>query len=325
MPALGIAAVSRASVLMAIGAAALASWPQASPRAAAQGRDVSTSFVVDRLERRYELHVPPQSPSGGLPLVVVLHGGGGADDPVSLIRQATRFDAKADTDGFAVVYPEAIDGYWNDGRKLRQYRSHAEDVDDIAFIQAVVQRVASTTAIDLSRVYLTGASNGGMMAYRIACERPQMFAAVAAVVANLPVAVSCRPPRPIPMLVMNGTEDPLMPWQGGEIGFGPQHLGEVLSADATTQTWAHSNRCSGVTETRTLPDQAPTDRTRVTQITYRDCEADVALYRIEGGGHAWPGTGQQPMRRIVAGRTSRDIDATDEIWRFFSHTALPRS
>lgn len=321
MPDFGTAAVSRARLLTAIGAAALAGWLQAPLGAAVQGRDVSASFFVDRVERGYELHVPAQIPPGGLPLVVVLHGGGD-DDPVRLIKQATRFDAKADTEGFAVVYPEAIDGHWNDGR-LRRDRSHAEDVDDIAFVHAVVERVASTTAIDLRRVYLVGASNGGMMAYRIACERPQFFAAVAAVVANLPVGLSCGPSRPVPMLVINGTDDPLMPWEGGKVRFGTQHLGAVLSAEATMQTWAHWNRCSGATETRTLPDQAPADRTRVTRITYSDCQADVALFRVEGGGHTWPGAGQQTVRRSAFGRTSRDIDATDEIWSFFSHTRAP--
>jgi polyhydroxybutyrate depolymerase len=163
-----------------------------------------------------------------------------------------------------------------------------------------------------------------MMAYRLACERPDRFVAVAAVAGNLPARLACRPARPVSVLVMNGTEDPLMPWNGGEVRFGPQRLGEVLSAERTVAGWVAVNACDTVPVVDQLPDRAPFDGTHVSRIEYPRCRAgaEVQLYRVEGGGHTWPGGPQETPRRVV-GRTSRDVDATDAIWSFFSKPPAP--
>ena len=286
--------------------------------------DIPGTISHGGFERRYELHVPPAlngaSPQAtGVPLVVVLHGGGGQDDPVSMIRDVTRFNAKADAEQFVVLYPKAIDGYWNDGRGVTRYRSHARNVDDVGFISKLIERVGEWIAIDRSRVYVTGASNGAMMAYRLACERPDRFATIAVVAGNLPERLDCRPAQPVSVLIVNGTEDPLMPWNGGEIRFGPQRLGQVLSTARTVDKWTTFNNCDRMPAVESLPNRAPLDGTRVTRISYSRCSggADVQLYRIEGGGHTWPGGPQQTAPRVV-GRVSRDVDATDVIWIFFA-------
>jgi polyhydroxybutyrate depolymerase len=243
---------------------------------------------------------------------VVLHGGGGRKDLVSAIRTLTRFDAKADREGALVLYPEAVDNYWNDGRGLSRYRSQAENVDDAGFIAALIGHVAQSTPIDRRRVYVTGASNGAMMAYRLACTQPDRFAAIAAVAGNLPARLECAPTRPTPVLIINGTADPLMPWKGGEVRAGAQRLGQVLSAPATADRWAAINRCD-------RPTEVPRDGTRVFRRDFGRCAAGsaVVVYRVEGGGHTWPGGPQQTAPALV-GRTSRDLNATDVIWDFFS-------
>jgi polyhydroxybutyrate depolymerase len=285
----------------------------------AEAADTAETIRHGGLRREYELHVPSSYSGQPAALVVVLHGGGGRDDLVAMIKELTRFNAKADAEGFLVLYPKAIENYWNDGREVGRYRSHVENVDDVGFISELVDHVAARTAIDRGRVYATGASNGAMMAYRLACERPDRFVAVAAVAGNLPVGLPCRPTRPVSVLVMNGTEDPLMPWEGGEVRFGAQRLGEVLSAEQTVARWVAFNGCHREPAVEILPDRAPLDGTRVSQTRYARCDggADVLLYRVEGGGHTWPGGPQETPRNIV-GRTSRDVDATDVIWRFFS-------
>jgi polyhydroxybutyrate depolymerase len=304
---------------VAVGVTAAAAIVAASVELTPFVPDSSGTIVSGGIERQYDLHVPPSRSDVQAPLVLVLHGGGGQDDAVGMIRDLTRFDALADTEQFVVAYPKAVDNYWNDGRGVRRYRSHAQNVDDVGFITALADRLAAEARVDRRRVYVTGASNGAMMAYRVACERPDRFAGIAAVAGNLPARLSCSPGRPIPVLVMNGTDDRLMPWNGGEVRFGPQRLGEVLSAEDTVARWVALNGCDRAPATDPIPDRAPRDGTRVTRQTYSRCSADteVELYRVEGGGHTWPGGPQQTAQRIV-GRTSRDIDATDVIWNFFS-------
>jgi polyhydroxybutyrate depolymerase len=283
------------------------------PEARIQG-----TFTFAGRDRRYTLHIPQAYAGAPAALTIVLHGGGSTDDPVQWIRSLTRFDAKADAEANLVLYPEAIEHYWNDGRGLRRYTSHVERVDDVGFIVSLVDHVAKTTPIDLRRVYVTGASNGGMMAFRLACERPERFAAVAVVAANLPVALGCAPAARVPVLIMNGTADPAMPWQGGEVRFGLQRLGEVRSALATAAHWARVNGCDLNPAVVMLPDRAPRDGTRVARADFQNCPPDgaVVLYRVDDGGHTWPGGPQQTPARIV-GPTSRDIDATDVIVDFF--------
>ena len=225
--------------------------------------DVATTMSFGGLERRYELHVPPSYTGTPVPLVVVLHGGGPSQEDVKIMKEVTGFDAKADAAGFLVVYPVAIEDAWNDGRGVTKYRSHRESIDDVGFITALVDRIASMTPIDRARVYVTGASNGGMMSYRLACDRPDRFAAVAAVIANVPTRLVCAPGHTVPVLVMNGTDDPMMPYEGGHVHFGSEQLGEVLSTDQTVAKWVQMNGCSSTPSTESLPNRAPLDGTRL--------------------------------------------------------------
>lgn len=191
--------------------------------------DSSGTILSGGLQRQYDLHVPPSRSDVPAPLVIVLHGGGGQEDAVAMIRDLTRFDALADAQQFVVAYPKAVDNYWNDGRGVRRYRSHVQNIDDVGFISALADHLAAEARIDRRRVYVTGASNGAMMAYRVACARPDRFAGIAAVAGNLPARLPCSPGWPIPVLVMNGTDDRLMPWNGAK-------------SDSGRSGWARSSR-----------------------------------------------------------------------------------
>jgi len=295
-----------------------------SPTVGVAGNDAASGSVVERmqfagLERSYLLHVP-SSRQEAMPLLIVLHGGSGnARRMVELTRK--RFDKLADGEGFLVAYPEGVEKHWNDGREIERYRAHREKIADTGFILAMIDHLAQRYNIDPRRVYAVGISNGGMMALRLACDASGRFAAVAAVAATMPADLQpqCNPANRLSVLLMHGTDDPLIPWKGGEIRIGRRHLGRILSAPDTAAFWVKQNRCRRAPISSELPDVEFDDDTRVRRETYRNCGhgTEVVLYAVDGGGHTWPG-GRQYLPAFLIGNTSRDIDASDVIWEFFA-------
>jgi polyhydroxybutyrate depolymerase len=294
-------------------------------RAASAAGDAATAPPLHRMAidhhgkpRSYLIPVPPGEDATPRPAVFVFHGGLGDG---AKINAMTGFAAAAERHGFIAVFPQGgRDGgdYWNDGRETT-----ASDKDDVDFVHAVIDQLANRRLIDRARLFAVGASNGGMFVYRLACEASATFAAFAAVIANLPTALAprCRPARPVSMLIINGTDDPLMPWQGGEI----RHLrwlglgrgGQVLSTMQTLETWARLNGCATPSQRQPLPDKI-NDGTSVTRYQFDGCRdrVDLVLFAVEGGGHTWPGQAGERRRRLT-GPTSHEIDATDVIVGFF--------
>lgn len=178
--------------------------------------------------------------------------------------------------------------------------------------------MSSDYPVDPERIYVTGASNGGMMTQRLACEATGAFAAAAAVISSMPAALDCRPSRPFPMLFINGTDDPLMPYQGGQVHFYRRQLGEVLSTPETVAFWAANNGCNPTPES-VLLDLDPDDGTWIALDSYSGCQAgaQVLLYTVNGGGHTWPG-GSQYLPEFVVGKVSNDMESNQAIWGFFA-------
>jgi polyhydroxybutyrate depolymerase len=226
----------------------------------------------------------------------------------------------SDKEGFIVVYPDGIEKHWNDGRENVNYRAHREKIDDVGFISALIDHLAKQYHTDVKRVYATGVSNGAMMSFRLACELSEKISAVAPVAGSMPenMPSKCTPSRPIPVLMISHTEDPLVPWGGGEIRFGLRRFGRVLSVGETVTFWATHNQCSSPPNITWGPDKDSKDGTRVRKESYHPCResSEVVLYAIEGGGHTWPG-GDQYLPEWIIGKTSRDIDANEVIWSFF--------
>jgi len=242
------------------------------------------------LERSYRLIVPASyDPAVSTPLVLALHGGGGNGEEMCGLPGGIQ--ELAEPEGFMVACPEAVENHWNDGRGNEQYRSQAEDIDDVGFLLTLIERVSGEYNVDPARIYVTGASNGGMMTQRLACEASGVFAAAAVVIASQPVNLDCLPDRPISILFMNGTDDPMMPFEGGEVHFYRQELGEVLSTQDTVSFWGNANGCDPTPESELLPDRDPADDTRIRLDAYSDCDdgVRVLLYTVQGGGHSWPG------------------------------------
>jgi polyhydroxybutyrate depolymerase len=304
-------------LLRALGAVALALGARvallpaqsaaAAPAPAGEARTLRTSGLT----RRYYLHLPPAWHRGRpLPLVLVFHGGGGR---ASGIAPHTGFSRLADSAGFVVAYPQGLNGRWNDGRGFTS-ATH----DDVGFVRALVDTLTRELGIDPRRVYATGISNGAMFAYRLACDLPGTFAAVAPVAGAMPaeLAPSCERTTPVSVIAFQGTADPLMPYLGGGAG-----QRRVLSAERSLAFWGTAAGCAAEAATTGEPDRV-TDGTRVRRTAYAGCREGraVELYTIEGGGHTWPGG---PVAGARVGRVSREIDATELIWGFFVQHSRP--
>ena len=271
------------------------------------------------LERTFYLHLPPdQQSSASLPVMLVLHGGGKADG--AKLAERTGYNAIADRERFIVVYPNGIDNQWNDGRGVTFRKADNTRIDDVGFISALIDLIIRDYKGDPRRVYVTGLSNGGMMALRLGCELDSKITAIAPVIANMPQNImdQCRPDNSLPVLQMNGTADPLVPWNGGSVRFLHKRMGEVVSTDETVQFWAKHNQCSPTPVVRTLQDKDTTDSSRVIESTYtcKDNKSEVILYAIEGGGHTFPGSNVPDRPRLV-GKKNNDIDGAEIIWNFF--------
>ena len=280
-------------------------------------------------QRTFRFHVPPAfRATDSLPLVIVLHGGGGSARNMEAFTVG-RFTELAETEPFIVVYPEAMKFFiakrnWNDGRNVLSYPAHRRQVDDVGFLSALIDYFVERFHADPQRVYVTGVSNGGIMSNRVGCELSDKVAAIAPVIGYLaePLQASCSPARPVSVLLIASTDDPMVPWAGGAVHLGRRTVGRVLSAEETVARWVEHDRCKRQPQVVTLEDRDPQDGSRVTRITYGSCRegTEVALYKIEGGGHTWPG-GYQYVTPALVGTTNQDIDAAQEIWAFFRRHA----
>ena len=243
------------------------------------------------------------------PLLMVLHGSAGSGEDMMTVTQRG-FERLADKEKFVVVYPDALERRWND---------QGGTVDDVGFLLAIVDKLVADGLVDKNRIYVAGISNGGMMAQRLACEQADRIAGIATVAGGLPepLQATCKPARALPVLVIHGMEDPIVPWSGGAVA-GFEDFGKVLSARETAKFWAANNRCGDGGVIAAEPDRDPKDGTRVKMEVFASCPAGAAvkLAAVEGGGHTWPGGYQYLPERFI-GRTSQDVDANMLIWDFF--------
>lgn len=276
---------------------------------------------VKGVTRTYVAQLPARKPA---PLVIVLHGKTqrGAD-----MIARTAWPQVAKREGLAVVFPDGLNHAWVDARTKAgpALRGPPPGTDDVAFIAKLVEKLVANGTADPKRVYVAGISNGGAMAMTLACARADLFAAAASVIMNLTdeAAVTCHPSRPLPMLLMNGTADPLVPYEGGR-GSSYFAVDGFWSTEDTLAFWRKLNGCEiDDAEVTDLPDRARADQSTVTRIASR-CSSghDVVLYRVNGGGHRMPGFSPDARFPKIAARLlgpqNSDIDGAETIWSFFS-------
>jgi polyhydroxybutyrate depolymerase len=276
---------------------------------------VRETITVDGQKRTYRLHVPSSyDGSKVVPLILALHGRLGTGEGQ---ERLSHLDSVSDAHGFLVVYPDGLERSWADGRGKTP--SDEKGVSDVKFLSELIQKLESGYKVDPARIYATGMSNGGFMSGRLACDLSDKIAAVGIVAASLSsnTAAACKPARLVSVLIIQGTEDPLVPFQGGALG---KHgdRGEVLSHDAAVKKFAALNRCSTSPQTQQIPGTA-SDGTSTNVSIYGECASgtEVRSYTVEGAGHTWPG-GMQYLPSSIIGKTSHNFDASEVIWEFFA-------
>lgn len=272
-------------------------------------------------ERAYHLFVP-DSAQPDAPLVLALHGGGGRGE--HLDRQTRHgLTREAEKLGWVVVFPDGVEKGWNDGRTLSSRRDRLRaGVDDVDFLLSLVDHLAEEGTVDPDRVFATGISNGGFMSIRLALDAPGRVRAIAPVTAQLAEVHRDRTPASLPsLLVVNGTDDPLVPYEGGPITVFGKERGDILSTRATLDWWGSHLGCTDAVTERRIPDRVQ-DGTTSTMLRRTDCPdgAEVSLLRVTGGGHTWPGGSQYLPPRVV-GVASEDVDGSRLIFRFFDRHA----
>jgi polyhydroxybutyrate depolymerase len=213
----------------------------------------------------------------------------------------------ADKYGFLVVYPDGFENTWNDCRGGSPFSSKRLKIDDSGFIESLLDHEVTAHGIDKKRVFAAGWSNGAQLAYRLALEHPEDFAGVATISASLPVKenLDCgQVDKPIPVMIVNGTADPINPYRGGMVNLGGAKLGNVLSSEDTAKYWAKLLGVAAMPQVAKLPHRGGS--TSVDRMTWvKDGTPVVVLYSVQNGGHAMPLAGE-------------DLDSPVAIWDFFS-------
>lgn len=295
------------------------------------------SIIHDDLTRWYRIYIPDPVPDNPA-LVLYLHGGTLSMRSLfsRLVDGTKTWLEIAEREGVVLLVPNGVnpetgdtfgnDQNWND---LRPDQAAGQStVDDVSFLLALLDEVAFELSVDTDRIYVTGASNGGFMTYRLLIEAPDRFSAGAAFIANLPDLDSGLPfpDVPTPLMIANGTDDPLVPWDGGVVG---KDRGMVISAEKTVDWWVSANRADpNQLISRLLPDNNPDDHCQVRMDYYPATEegAAVLFYAILGGGHTIPsidhaGLDNRLTRRIF-GPVCREVEGVRLAWEFFNNQPI---
>ncbi len=253
-------------------------------------------------------------------LVIALHSSMGSGEKA---REAYGydFDLLAERQGFIAVYPQGYEGHWNDCKVKGPYAAKRENIDDVGFLHALVDRLVKDHDADRTRVYVTGVSNGGSMTLCLALQTPDFARAYAAVVASLPAPgnmAGTPKNQAVSVLLMNGTDDPVNPWRGGDVVLWPVlgNRGPVLSAQASIDYFRKLAGLEGEPEVTPFPDLDRGDGSTVQRSLWSaPGKRTVALYAVVGGGHSVPHPAMHGWRLL--GHSNRDIHAAHEIWEFF--------
>jgi len=286
-----------------------------------QYRTETKHLNFEGYERSYEVYLPKNySEKTNYPVVFILHGGGGTAK--GLIRTTSaRFNKLANRDNFIAVYPSGIGKSWNDGARDTIGVARKLKINDVGFIETVIQQLKSNLSIDINNIFVCGISNGGFMAQRLAFELSDKIKGIGVVAANLSEIQSKKsfPKNPVSAIFINGTKDPLVPFNGGHVTIFKQKRGAILSVYESIEIWKEINDCSEKISEMPFPNTNSKDNCTAIKTVWQNPEKtniQVVAIKVENGGHTWPGT-KQNLPKWLVGNTNQDINGCDEIWSFF--------
>lgn len=271
------------------------------------------NLIVNGINRSFVVYLPSKYNNvGKMPMVFLFHGGSGTGD--DMIKLAD-FRAIAEREKVVLVYPNGYQNSWNDGRLTD---ANVAGINDVAFVNNMIDYMIANYPIENKKVYATGMSNGGFMSSRLACELSNKITAIAVVAATIEqtsIAANCNPTNTVPAIYIHGTLDGFVPILGGTVPVDAG--GNVLSHVQAITKWITINNCSATPVVTDLPDIA-NDGTTIKKRVYTNptTGVEVVSYIVANGGHTWP-QGYQYLAESIIGKTSLDMNANETIWEFF--------
>ncbi|NMG22985.1 hypothetical protein DP116_27585 [Brasilonema bromeliae SPC951] len=275
--------------------------------------------------RTYDIYTPKSySPSRPMPLVLVFHGDEGSGRSISNVSQ---FNTLAEQKGFLVAYPDGIDQRWS----LR--KTSKRNIDDVSFVKNFINHLEQVRNIDSRRIYATGFSRGGILTQALTCQLSDRIAAFASVAGSLPrrLKQTCQPQMPVSMLMINGTNDQSVHYQGDE----KTQKGALVSIPEAVNFWRDHNQCPAYTAKNVAfvagnqsdapaGSRARRDRSKVKTYSYSGCSggSEVVQLAVVDGGHLWYG-GTSSDKDVNEFNKDLGLDSTQTIWNFFERHSLP--
>ncbi|HSZ72643.1 MAG TPA: alpha/beta hydrolase-fold protein [Cytophagaceae bacterium] len=285
----------------------------------AQARDLEKKMYVDQLEREYLIHLPTHYSSGKkFPVVFAFHGGGGNyQNTVSLYN----FNTVADKNDCIVVYPNALNKSWSMKGIGSRVRGNRQDIDDVKFISTLMDTLVHYYHADSNAFFCTGISRGGIFSLFLADKLSNRIKAIAPVCASIPQSIAGKYSfhHPTPVLLINGREDPLIPFNGGHGSFSKKDSGEeedFLPTYTLVKKISALNKCNGDSIVYHFPNVESIDLCKAVKTAYTCNSIRFIFIEIIKGGHTWPG-GKQYLPKALIGNVCNDFKAEEEIVKFF--------
>ncbi|MGZ3820349.1 MAG: alpha/beta hydrolase family esterase [Mucilaginibacter sp.] len=275
-----------------------------------KAQEKTERIIVDGISREFVTYSPAGlNKADKLPVIISLHGRLGT---AARQMKFANFKPIADREKVIIVCPQGIDRSWNDGRETP---AKSKGINDVKFIDQLITYILNNDRGDASRVYITGMSNGGFMTSRLACELNNRIAAVAVVAASMDEDMTYTPTKPMPVMYIQGTKDPLVPFAGGLMKKGAG--GNIYGHEEILKKWATADHCDAQPFVTNLPMKV-NDGTSIVKEEYSNPLTHIKVigFTIVDGGHTWPG-GTQYLPKMIIGPLSNNLNASEEIWEFF--------
>lgn len=282
-------------------------------------QDLDKTIIIDNIKRQYLIHLPPAfNATQKHPVIFALHGGkSSAEKAVKFYN----FDTLADKNNCIIVYPNAIHA-WNMSGISSRVKKLDKSIDDVKFIATLIDSIIANYNGDSKRVFCTGASRGGMFSLYLAYKLSDRITAIAPVIASISrtIADDYTFNHPTPVLLINGTDDPLVSYNGGAGKYNKSNEGKddaaMLATDSLVSKIVALNKCNINPIVTNLHDTDPSDGCTAINYTYTGNSCSVEFIKVINGGHTWPGM-SQPFGKEILGNVCNDFNASQKVMNFF--------